>query len=220
MSMDREDFAPRSYTIGRWEGPEPEIDGREFDPAREPFCARPFAAIDRYVWDPEGYCPEARAYVARTAKGLQVLMCAREAEIIARETRVGGAVCRDSCLEFFLCARPSEGDLYLNIEVNAAGVAHIGLGTGRHGRRVFEAVPEGMDIRHSRHAGQWWAVCYNIPEALLIDCFGGAPEAQMRGNFYTCDETIHPHFGSWSPVRAPQPDFHRPECFGCLNLEA
>lgn len=219
MSEKREEFVRRSYAAGRWEGPRPELDGRVFDPEQEAFCARPFAAIDQYVWDPEGYCPEARAYVARTAEGLLVLMCAREAEIIARETRVGGAVCRDSCLEFFLGARPSEGETYLNVEVNAAGVAHIGLGDGRHGRRVFEAVPKGMRISHSRHAGQWWAVCYNLPDALLTDCFGGAPEAQMRCNFYTCDETIHPHYGSWSPVCAPQPDFHRPECFGQLCLE-
>ena len=209
----------RSYAIGRWAGPRPELDGRVFAPEGEPFCARPHAAIDQYVWDEGGYFPEARAYVARTDEGLLVLMCAREREIIARETRVGGAVCRDSCLEFFLCARPSEGDLYLNVEVNAAGVAHFGLGTGRHARRVFEAVPEGVRISHSRHAGEWWAICYNLPDALLADCFGGAAEPQMRGNFYTCDETIHPHFGSWNPVRAPQPDFHRPECFGRICLE-
>ena len=209
----------RVYTIERWDGPRPELDGRTFDPAAEPFCDRAHARIDNYVWDPEGYCPEARAYVARTAQGLLVLMCAREAEVIAAETRFGGPVCRDSCLEFFLCARPSEGARYLNIEVNAGGVAHIGLGAGRQGRRVFEAMPAGVDVAHSRHAGGWWAVRYCVPDALIRECFGGEMEREMRANFYTCDETIHPHFGSWNPVRAPQPDFHRPECFGALRLE-
>ena len=42
--------------------------------------------------------------------------------------------------------------------------------------------------------------------------------AAFRGNFYCCDESIHPHFGSWSAIKAPQPDFHRPECFGKLIL--
>ena len=40
------------------------------------------------------------------------------------------------------------------------------------------------------------------------------------GNFYKCDESLHPHFGSWNPIEAPAPDFHRPECFGKLMLEA
>ena len=44
------------------------------------------------------------------------------------------------------------------------------------------------------------------------------PGAAMRGNFYCCDETLHPHFGSWNPIKAPEPDFHRPECFGRLIL--
>ena len=42
----------------------------------------------------------------------------------------------------------------------------------------------------------------------------------MRGNFYKCDESVHPHFGVWNPVATPQPDFHRPECFGILRLQA
>ncbi|MGI6239399.1 MAG: carbohydrate-binding family 9-like protein, partial [Christensenellales bacterium] len=37
-------------------------------------------------------------------------------------------------------------------------------------------------------------------------------------NFYTCDESIHPHFGVWNHVAAAQPDFHRPECFGRLEF--
>jgi hypothetical protein len=41
-----------------------------------------------------------------------------------------------------------------------------------------------------------------------------------RANFYKCgDETETPHFGAWSPVQTPQPDFHRPEFFGRLVFE-
>ena len=99
-----------------------------------------------------------------------------------------------------------------------AGVAHIGIGDGRHGRRVLQKMPEGMRIAHSRHEGAWWAVSYILPWSLLRECCG-EPEAQMRANFYTCDETIHPHFGTWNSVHAAQPDFHRPECFGWLQVE-
>ena len=45
------------------------------------------------------------------------------------------------------------------------------------------------------------------------------PGAAFAGNFYKCDESLHPHFGAWSPIDAPAPDFHRPECFGKLVIE-
>lgn len=208
-----------SYRIAKWNGARPELESKVFDPAQEPFCTLEYARIENYVWDPRGYCPEARAYVARTGDGLLVLMCACEKEIIAAETRTGGDVYRDSCLEFFLMGRPEHNPDYINFEVNANGVAHIGLGAGRENRRVLKQIPMDMHISHSRHEGAWWAVCYNIPDAFICEMLGGEMEATMRANFYTCDESIHPHFGSWNAVQTAQPDFHRPEWFGELHLE-
>lgn len=198
----------------------PDLRGRLFDPESEPFCtALNCARIDCYVWDAQGYAPEARAYAGWNAQGLQLLLCAREEKIQARETKCGGRVCCDSCLEFFVNPDPARQANYINIEINASGVAHIGLGAGRPNRRVLDAVPEGMRISASGHDGAWWAVSYALPYGVIESLTGGAAAEEMRGNFYTCDESIHPHFGSWSPVRSAQPDFHRPECFGTLKIE-
>ena len=93
-----------------------------------------------------------------------------------------------------------------------------GDGTLNHFVNRLPALPEGMDIQASRHEDEWWAVRYRVPFALLRELFGREPGARMRGNFYTCDETIHPHFGSWSPVASANPDFHRPECFGEIEF--
>ena len=46
-----------------------------------------------------------------------------------------------------------------------------------------------------------------------------SPGEAMAGNFYKCDESIHPHFGSWNAVVWPKPDFHRPECFGAIGWQ-
>ena len=56
----------------------------------------------------------------------------------------------------------------------------------------------------------------------MKSCYGSGlkPGVKLRGNFYNCDESIHPHFGTWNPVVAAQPDFHRPECFGDMQVEA
>ena len=182
----------------------------------EPMDA-PYAAIAAYPWGGD-YRPEARAYVTRDEAGLIVTLCAREETIAAREKRFGGAVCVDSCLEFFVNPCPGAGEDYVNIEVNPLGTSHIGIGPGRANRRVLTGMPEGMDLTVSRHAGAWWAVRYRLPFELLRAWTGHPAEETMAANFYTCDESIHPHFGAWNPVVAVQPDFHRPECFGRLEF--
>lgn len=196
----------------------PALAGRAFDPNAEPFCRMPFAPIDRYPWGGD-YRPEARAWVAWDDGGLRVLLCADEPTVSARVTDFGGPVWTDSCLEFFL--RPFGDDpRYVNIEVNPAGAAMIGVGPDRESRRVAGTCPGGMDIRVSRHEGGWWAVAYTVPFGWLERLFGRPVDrgGAMRGNFYCCDETLHPHFASWSPIDAPGPDFHRPECFGRLII--
>ena len=62
-----------------------------------------------------------------------------------------------------------------------------------------------------------WTLEYRVPLSLFESLYGEAIGAgrRGRGNLYTCgDETEIPHYGAWSPVTAPVPDFHRPECFG------
>lgn len=176
-----------------------------------------WALIVEYPWGGE-YRPEARAKVETRGDALIVTLCAREETIQAKETRFGGAVCVDSCLEFFLNPCPSVGDAYVNVEVNPLGVAHIGVGPGRASRRVLEKMPEGLNLSVSEHAGAWWAVRYALPFSLLEALAGHPCERIMAANFYCCDESIHPHFGAWSPVTAEKPDFHRPECFGRLEF--
>lgn len=196
--------------------PLPNLADKRFDPQAEPFCQRPFAPIDRYAWGGE-YRPEARAYVGYDAAGLRVLLCANEPTVSAQITAFNGDVWTDSCLEFFL--QPFEDDpRYVNLEVNAAGAALIGIGARREGRRRLEECPSGMGFCASRHAGGWWAVAYTVPFALIEALYARpmAADAPFRGNFYACDESLHPHFASWSPIEAPAPDFHRPECFGRL----
>ena len=207
----------QTYTIRRADAPLPALVGAAFDPGAEPFCAGEFAPIDRYAWGGD-YRPEARAYLAWDDAGLRVLLCAKEATVSRRVTAFGGDVWTDSCLEFFF--RPfADDDRYVNIEANAAGAALIAVGPDRGHRTKLATCPDGMDIRASEHAGGWWAVAYRVPFAAVGALFDRAWTPKLfRGNFYCCDESIHPHFGSWNPIDAPQPDFHRPECFGTLAL--
>ena len=210
----------REYTIQHVPVSLPSLTGAIFAPDAEPFCRLPFAAIDHYAWDGD-YRPEARAYVGRDNGSLQVLLCAREETLSVQHTAFNDDVWTDSCLEFFLKPFPDD-PRYLNIEANASGAALIGIGPDRERRTRLSECPAGMDFRASRHAGEWWAVAYAVPFALIEALFGRSltPGAAFAGNFYKCDESLHPHFGAWNPIDAPAPDFHRPECFGRLILQA
>ena len=201
--------------------PVPNLSGRAFDPETEPFCrAHGCNAIDSFVWDETGYRPEARAYAAWDESGLHALLCAKEETISAVTSGFGGDVYKDSCLEWFV--QPFADDpRYINVEVNAAGAAYVGFGSGREDSKPLPTMPQGMRVSASKHEGGWWAIAYTIPASLLKELYGRSLTAGacMRGNFYKCDESIHPHFGSWNPIAHPVPDFHRPEFFGKMELE-
>ena len=171
--------------------------------------------LDSFPWDVNGYKPDCRARMGWNAQGLHILMYANEPTIRAEETEVGGFVCCDSCLEFFLM--PKEGNpLYFNCEVSPVPVYHLGVGEGRHGRMVYKFMPEGMELVSSKHEGAWWAVSYTIPAAFLQNHFGLtlASGQKMRGNFYKCaDKHEKPHYGMYVPYDVPRPDYHRPERF-------
>lgn len=212
----------REYEIIYREEELPDLYGRLFDPEDEDFCQDlNYASIDSYVWDATYYRPEARAYLTYDNGGLRVLMCAFEDTISAEVEDYGGAVYRDSCLEFFL--QPFEDDpRYINIEVNPNGAALIGIGPDRFNRVRIEEEPEEMNIQSSRHKGGWWAIAYDLPKEMFMKLFGRIPMpgSTMRGNFYKCDETIHSHFGTWAPIMNFRPDFHLPQWFGELKLAA
>jgi len=201
-----------TYRVSRVKEEMTSISGKKFTPVHGDF-----AFIGDYPWG-GGYFPDARANVQWDDEGLWVTMCARESVISAHETRFGGPVCKDSCLEFFVNPCPGKQDKYINFEINPRGTMHIGVGEGRHGRTVLTEMPADMELSVAKRENDWWAVRYHVTNRLIKELTGFDMEKQMRGNFYKCDESVHPHFGTWSPVVSVSPDFHRPECFGHLEL--
>ena len=196
----------------------------EFTPETMPEAFRNLneAEIALYPWT-EKYPDTFKAFarVGWNESGLIVLMYADENPILKNVTEISTRQCTDSCMEFFFIPQPEKDDRYMNIEINAGGVPYVGFGAGRGTRvRFYELVP-GMDISASEHKGKYWAISYRIPVTFTEELCGFAPASgmKMKGNFYKCSENIHPHFGTWNPVVAPKPDFHRPECFGDLVLE-
>lgn len=141
-------------------------------------------------------------------------------------------VFRDSCVEFFV--QPNERG-YFNFEFNCGGalLASFIRDPTRtdEGFKDFTLLPESdlrrVGIFHSLPprvepelaTSTEWTLEFALPFALLEAYAGPVTTLDWRGNFYKCgDETSHPHWAAWSPVKAR--NFHLPECFGYFHFEA
>ncbi len=143
---------------------------------------------------------------------------------IRAEAQGFGFVHTDSCMELFLMPDP-ETPQYLNWEFNPAGAMYLSIGTDRHKRETVarENYRELFQVKTAIHSAGW-NLEFIIPLTFLRRFFPSlALEAGgvMRGNFYKCgDNTPRPHYGCWSPINLPQPDFHCPAFFGELRFQA
>jgi hypothetical protein len=152
-----------------------------------------------------------------------VFMETTEKEIRSEERGFSRNVYTDSCMELFLIPDPVYSSRYFNWEFNPAGAMYLSLGTSRFDREDIapENYPELFRLKTGAKT-DGWTLEYRIPFGFLRRYFPAfAPRAGhlMRGNFYKCgDKTVRPHYGCWSPIDLPKPDFHCPEFFGEMIL--
>lgn len=184
-----------------------------------------------YPWDQNGYRPKTEAQVVYTEKGFHVLQISFENKIMATRVNMNDPVYRDSCMEFFIKPDPENDSKYLNFELNPLGTLNLGIGKGRFDRmKITDTTPELFHIRPSvtrealrNFSGEYWSIQYFIPFDFIekfCGKFSFKSGMKMAGNFYKCaEDTEYPHFGCWNEIISKTPDFHRPECFGCLILE-
>ncbi len=178
----------------------------------------PRFGIDHVLWTPDAGV-RAGGQVCRDGEALYVHLYAIEKEIRAEYTAPLSPVCRDSCLEFFLMPEGAAG--YFNFEINPNGCLCLQYGPERNDRYylVREDADRVFGIRTGR-TPDGWEVFYRIPLAFLrIFVPGCAFAGILRANAYKCgDDTVHPHFLAWHPVRSEKPDFHLPGEFGTMRF--
>jgi len=182
-------------------------------------------AISHYLWLANGYAPRVEARLCWSPTFLYVRFRVEEKRVRVRYTRFQDPVYKDSCVEFFIDAFPTARKGYVNFETNAAGTLLAAFGPDRSNRAPlwpedlagFQAestIPGPVDGEYGAEA---WTVAYRVPLGLFRKLYGRdiPPGHRAAANFYKCgDETETPHYGAWSRVGTPTPDFHRPEFFG------
>lgn len=181
--------------------------------------------IDTINWPEYPYKPIVAFDIARSNQCLYIRYFVKGNSLKASYSIDGSPVHKDSCVEFFM---KKVGDpQYINFEFNCIGTcdaAHrqsrdikTGLTTAEYAtiRRFSTLENKPFDERRGNYT---WELIVAIPFLLMGLDPQNLPE-KILGNFYKCaDETEFPHFVSWNPIDAPQPDFHRPEAFGEIYL--
>ena len=155
-------------------------------------------------WHEYPYKPITAFNIARTEKNLYI---------------------RYSCVEFFM---KKEGDShYMNFEFNCIGTCDAARRTSRDiktslSQEEYKSIIRLPSVRRRAFEEikgiHTWNLIVVIPLKLMGLDPSNLPE-KILGNFYKCaDETMNPHFVSWSPIDLPEPNFHCPEFFGEIYL--
>ena len=178
--------------------------------------------VDICPWGGE-YRPEVFAQAVYAAgEGFYIRMTCKESDPLAVYTQPDEMVCRDSCLEFFIDPVPGAGIGYINIEANSLGTSLIGLGEGRHDRKPVRSMGCDVPTVEAFREGEYWGWQGFLSLTTIRQIYGKETFATgdiLRANFYKCgDRTAVEHYIVWNRVLAPQPDYHRLECFGKLVI--
>lgn len=190
---------------------------------KKDFSAANVAMVDNFQWR-EGHTPKTEARVIFVkGEGFHVQLKSWETNLRITCKEYQGRVCEDSCMEFFFNFAPDTQDKYVNFETNPIGTINSSLGKGRRCRKkILEIWGELPEVK-GQVFDDYWQVEYLLPMELLEKSFGTINTekgAKYTGNFYKCgDKTDIEHYGMWSPVDLPEPDYHRPEFFGELIMD-
>ena len=188
--------------------------------------------IEEYPWYADGLKQATKVRVLYDESALYLQYHCLDRHLYSRATHLNGEVWLDSCVEFFASPVPESGPDYFNLEMNCCGTFLAQFGPNRQGRtwisealaREFTvAVSEPGPCRDESPADERWWVAARLPFDTLSRFVGRQvrPEsgARWRANFYRCGGQTDPQYACWNRVEAPQPDYHRPECFGELVFE-
>jgi hypothetical protein len=178
-------------------------------------------------WPEYSYQPEVDFIIGWSERCLHLNYFVKEESIMALTGTDQGPVWKDSCVEFFVS--PDANDFYYNFEFNCIGTCLLAFGNSRHEREYApQEVLSGIkrisslerktfpDIK-GNHA---WELSIEIPAEAFFKHPGFRPgKGNMKGNFYKCGDGLSKvHYLTWNPVKTAQPDYHRPEFFGNLEL--
>jgi hypothetical protein len=142
-------------------------------------------------------------------------------------TEIDGPVWKDGAVEFFFCPDTNQQERYFNLEINCGGTPLLGYNSVRptpddiRSIRIAHSLPAVVDPELA--GPTTWTIECRIPLSMLAK-YGGitkpGPGVSWKANFCKIAENnSNPHHMTWSPINAPNPNFHMPQFFGQLQFD-
>ena len=182
-------------------------------------------SIDVVNWEEYPYKPIVAFDIARSKVNLYIRYFVKGNSLKALYEADGSPVYTDSCVEFFM--KRVDDPNYYNFEFNCIGTCDAARRTSRDiktslSQEEYKSIIRLPSVRRRAFEEikgiHTWNLIVVIPLKLMGLDPSNLPE-KILGNFYKCaDETMNPHFVSWSPIDLPEPNFHCPEFFGEIYL--
>ena len=191
------------------------------------FSGVSFHELNTINWPEYPYRPEVTFSMIWSTDHLYLMFKVKEQHARAVTDYPNGPVWEDSCCEFF-CSFDDKG--YYNLETNCIGTHLLGFtAPGKEQVRGDEKVMGqlrswsslGNKAPLSLEGEIEWELLVSVPASAFFMHQGleFKKGMQFRANFYKCgDKCKTPHFLSWRPIQAPQPNFHLPGFFGEVVL--
>ena len=183
----------------------------------------PVFSVDQFSWGGD-YRPVTSGRLGfLPGTGFLLEMECQESSPCRRYTGDEDPVYLDSAMEAFFCFAPEdESPCYLNFEMNANGAMLACYGRDRRKRTPFTgALREGLSCTAQirEHA---WSIRLMLPLSLITAVYPGLvldTGSTFTCNFYKIKESEGlTHFASFTPISAPEPNFHLPEYFAQAGI--
>lgn len=195
-------------------------------------------AIEIASFHPESSAHHPKTQVKMIHLGNAMIVHYRVDDQYIRSVQQGhnAMVCQDSCVEFFV--KPKQSNGYISFEANAGGhllsyfiedATRTPDGFAKYTRstetqaaavKVLTSKPRTVDPEITEP--QTWYATMIIPVYYFENFtppIGDLSGQTWKGNFFKCgDQTSHPHWGSWAPI-GEELNFHQPGKFGEIHFE-
>jgi hypothetical protein len=192
--------------------------------------------IEQFHANSSAHRPRTIVHIQHHRRAIGLRYEVSDRHVICRHTENQQSVCEDSCVEFFVQARPGAG--YFNFEFNCGGTIHCHYiedwrrtptGFVRH-RPLSNTDLAHVSVRSSLPRTVWpespEPVAWKLEVLIRLEAIepyvgeiGSLSGQTFAANFYKCaDRSSHPHWGSWSAIGEAL-NFHQPSTFGLLQFE-
>lgn len=194
--------------------------------------AQPFHALAEQPWPLYRNRVQASFAIAHSGEAIYLKFRVAEPYVLATCRQANEPVYRDSCVEFFLAPGPDR-QTYYNLEFNCTGTCLMGYGPQNLARREYlpatlsDKIRRRARLQAGGEAGAPGLLSWDLTLVIPLEVFCYHPMSSLQklsgsANFYKCgDKLPQPHFLTWNPIEAPEPNFHLPAFFGDIHfLEA